>query len=189
IDGKKVLVAVEKNFEKCLDAHQKKITEIKLGKSNPKLFDRLKLNIDGKEVLFTAVAQTTTKGGRSLNVTVFDPKNAKTVVSAILASGLNMNPEMDTKNPQLLTVPLPPPTAESKMENLKNLKENFEYFKNNNSNKFSLNFVRSEYLKNFKKSKLDDDLKKTVAEIEKLHKKYAELLNEQFKAAEKSLMK
>lgn len=189
IDTKKLLEEATKKFDEVVELHQKKINEIRLGKSNPKIFDKLQAKIDGELLPFTSIAQTTIKGGRFLNVTVFDPSHTKTIVSTILASGLNMTPEVDKGNPQLLKVSLPPPTLETKKLTLKQLKENFENFKSNPHNKHCLAHVRTQYLKHTKKGKVDESIKKFAADFDKMQKKYTDALNDQFKTAEKNLLK
>lgn len=164
------------------------MNEIKLGKSNPEIFDKLKVKSDGKPTLFTSVAQTSIKGGKNMSVTVFDPKDTKAVISAILASNMNLNPQLDPKNPQILKIPFSGSTADAKQATIKNLKDNYDLYKNG-IDKNSLSSLRGDVMKQFKKSTLTDDLKKAVANIEKLHKKFSDQLSEQFKSAEKALAK
>ncbi|ANZ76258.1 BA75_03050T0 [Komagataella pastoris] len=185
VNPKQILKEIEDKFKLTLQEHQKKINEIKLGKSNPKIFDSLKVSIAKDLQPFPSVAQTTTKG-RNLLVTVFDPSLVKHVVSSILSSGLNLNPEIDPKNPQLLKVPLTAPSAETKKETLKALKNNLEHYRHSITNRHSLASIRAHYLKEFKGNK-EDSIKKLVNEIEKVHKDYSNSIHEQFKKVEKTL--
>ena len=186
-DPSHVLPNLEAKYKECLEQHKKKISETKLGAANPKLFDKLEVEINKKPQIFTSLAQTALKG-RNLIITVFDPSNTKHVVSTVLASGMNMNPETVPNFPQQLKVPLPPPTAESRQEIAKQLKVDFEKFKNSND-KHSLSFARASAMKELKKFEKTDVIKKTLADVEKLHKKYSEELQTQYKAAEKSVLK
>ncbi|ODQ81755.1 hypothetical protein BABINDRAFT_6409 [Babjeviella inositovora NRRL Y-12698] len=180
---------LEAEFKQVIELYKTKVTEVKLGKSNPKIFDHLKVDIHKKELPFTQVAQTNAQGGRNLIITVFDPSDAKNVVSAILAADMNINPQQDPNNSQLLKVQLPPPSADSKVESIKALKREFDYLKTANANKSSLTDIRGRAIKPFKNSKMSDIEKKIIQDIEKIYKKYVDLLADTFKAAEKSLLK
>lgn len=186
-DPSHVLPNLEAKYKECLEQHRKKVTETKLGAANPKVFDKLEVEINKKPQIFTSLAQTALKG-RNLIITVFDPNNSKHIVSSVLGSGLNMNPETVPNFPQQLKVPLPPPTAESRQEIAKQLKADFEKFKNS-SDKHSLSTARASAMKELKTFEKTDTIKKISNDVEKLHKKYADELQTQFKAAEKSVVK
>lgn len=96
-DPSHVLPNFEAKLKESLEHHKKSITETKLGANNPTIFDKISVDTGKGRQIFTSVAQTAMKG-RNLIITVFDPNNTKHVVSAILGSGLNINPEPDRKS-------------------------------------------------------------------------------------------
>ncbi|CEP63762.1 Rrf1p LALA0_S09e01926g [Lachancea lanzarotensis] len=173
-------------FEKSTELHKKRLNELKAGTSNPTIFDKLKV---GKENFkFTDVATTSMKGRNNLLVTVFDPKDTKSVISTILAAGLNLNPERIPNNVQQLKVALPPPTTETRKQSCKLLKDVFEEYKNS-ANKNSLGHIRAEVLKELKTiDKKNDSVKKVIQDLEKIHKDYTSKLQEALKQAEKSVL-
>ncbi|GMM35986.1 Rrf1 protein [Saccharomycopsis crataegensis] len=178
---------VEKKYKDSIEVYKKKSSESKSGKTNTKIFDNLSIPLaHNQSAKFTDVAQTTLKG-RNLLITLFDPNDSKHVVSAVLGAGLNLNPQVDQKNPQLLKVPLPAPTAEVKIEAVKNLKSVFETFKSSSS-KFAFTSIRSDALKELKKLKGGDEVKKIMKNVEDLNKQYNKKLADQFKDLEKSMM-
>lgn len=185
---------ITSKFKNVLESFNKQATEAKLGKTNPTIFDKLKVEISGLEKLpFTSVAQTTIKGGRNFLITVFDPLHTQSIINAVLGSGLNMNPQRDPINKQTLMVPLPPPTVESRKEAAKSLKQIFEKSKNGSSSD-TLAGVRSDVKNQItkhqkKKKKLTDAENKLVKDFDKLHKEFTDKLNDAFKAAEKGLLK
>lgn len=179
-------------FDKVIESFTKIANEIKLGKTNPAIFDKLIIHTHDGDQQFTSVAQTTVKG-RKFVVTVFDPSHTKNIINAVLDSDLNMNPQVDPNSNQTLNVPLPPVTTESKKENVKNLKLTFEKFKNGSGTKASssLSTIRTDIKNKIskKKKKLSDGEQKVVNDFEKLHKSYIDKLNDVFKASEKAIMK
>ncbi|SCV03385.1 LAME_0H10000g1_1 [Lachancea meyersii CBS 8951] len=186
VDLKSYIQQATTAFQKSVELHQKKLNELKAGTSNPTIFDKLKV---GKENLkFTDLATTSTKGRNGLIITVFDPKDTKSVISSILGAGLNLNPERIPNNEQQLKVSLPPPTTETRKQNCKLLKDVFEEYKNS-ANKNSLGHIRGEILKALKTiDKKNDSVKKVTQDLEKLHKEYTQKLQDSLKQAEKSVL-
>ncbi|CAH6718894.1 ribosome-recycling factor, mitochondrial [[Candida] jaroonii] len=182
------LKEIETKFNKILDQFTKKTNEIKLGKSEPQMFDNLKIDIDNTKFKYTDLASTSIKG-RNLVITVFDKSNNSKIISAILDSGLNLNPVQDQTNPNQLKIPLPPMTKDFKLQQSKLLKSQFERYKNGSP---SLNSIRLDYKKKFdkkmKNKKNDDDVKQ-FKNFELLHKTSLDKLSEIFKTNEKQLLK
>lgn len=187
-DPSLILKELEAKYQESLNHFREKVAVTKQGNSNPNLFDDLKVALNHGEVAdFLSIAQTSLKG-RNLIITVFDPIYAKHVISAILQTNLNLNPEHVPNMPQQLKVSLPPVTRETKLDIVKELKKNFEFFKNSNSFKYSLSSNRADALKELKQFKKNDQTKKTTNDIEKLHKKYTNDLQELFRSAEKQIL-
>ncbi|CCE82641.1 Piso0_002375 [Millerozyma farinosa CBS 7064] len=177
-------------FTSVLEKFKKHANDAKLGKTNPDIFDKLTIGTSNGDVPFNQVAQSSIKG-RNFVITVFDPSNTQSIVNSVLASDLNMNPQVDPANKSTLKVPLPPVTTESKKENTKQLKAVFEKFKN--GGKVSLASVRSDFRNKFqkqsKKKRLSDEEEQVWKDFEKLHKEYTDKLNSIYKEAEQKILK
>lgn len=186
VDVKEYVSKASKEFEKTVDLFKKKLAEKKVGSASTSIFDELKVGKEGWK--FTDLATTSMKGRNALIVTVFDPKDTKNVISAIMGAGLNLNPEKIPDNEQQLKVALPPVTTETRQGICKELKKVFEDYKHS-SFKFSLGHIRGEILKDLKKlQKQNDGVKKVIQDVEKLHKDYTTKLQDQLKQAEKAVM-
>lgn len=181
---------VTDKFKLVIEKFTKHSNEVKLGKANPRIFDKLLVDSNEGEVPFTSVAQTSVKG-RNFIITVFDPINSKHIINTILGSGLNLNAQVDPANNYTLKVPLPPVNTETKKESVKTLKETFEKYKH--GSKSSLSSIRTDvkhkYQKQLKKKKPTDAQQKELDGFEKVHKQYNEKLGEILKAAEIAIMK
>ncbi|CCE81710.1 Piso0_002375 [Millerozyma farinosa CBS 7064] len=177
-------------FTSVLEKFKKHANDAKLGKTNPDIFDKLTIATSNGDVPFNQVAQSSIKG-RNFVITVFDPSNSQSIVNSVLASDLNMNPQVDPTNKSTLKVPLPPVTTESKKENTKQLKAVFEKFKN--GGKVSLASVRSDFRNKFQKSskkkRLSDEEEQIWKNFEKLHKEYTDKLSSIYKEAEQKILK
>lgn len=184
---------VSQRLQTVVEKFTKQANEAKLGKTNPQVFDHLQVATADGEAVFTSVAQTALKG-RNFIITVFDPVNVKHVINSVLASDLNMNPIADPTNKQMLKVPLPPVTTESKKENVKHLKTVYEKFRNgpggSGKHAHTLAAIRADIKsKVAKKKKMTDAETKVWNEYEKLHKTFTDKLGEVFKAAETAMLK
>ena len=186
VDVKQYLNEANDRYSQTLELFKKKLNEAKQGKTNPDIFDQLKLP---NGTLFTDVASTSARGKSTLLVTVFDPKDTKNIISLIMGANLNLNPEKIPDNEQQLKVALPPPTKESRLELVKNLKQMTEEFKNSPNFKFSLGFIRRDILNKMKSfNKKENDVAKVLKNLETSHKDYITKLQDQLKQAEKSVM-
>ncbi|KAK6460103.1 ribosome recycling factor-domain-containing protein [Scheffersomyces coipomensis] len=185
--------AATDKFDDLIQKFNKSASEIKMGKTNPKIFDKLQVTIDAEEQPFTSLAQTSIKG-RNFIITLFDPSNGKHIINSILGSDLNLSAQADPTNKYTLKVPLPSITSETKKESAKQLKEIFEKFKNGNTKSSpSLAIIRTEIRSKFEKQlkshkKKDSELKE-LTKFDKLHKQYVDKLTESFKTAEAAILK
>ncbi|CCH58085.1 hypothetical protein TBLA_0A02860 [Henningerozyma blattae CBS 6284] len=175
----------ENQFAETLEACKKALNDAKQGNSNPKIFNKMKLQ-NGK--IFTDVATISTKGANALLVTVFDPKDVNVIISSIFSAGLNLNPQKIPNNNQQLKIALPPITTESRQKKCKELKEIFELYKNS-SKKESLTAIRLNILKEMKNIQpRTDEVKKALQDVEKIHKEYGTKLQDIYKTIEKNMM-
>ncbi len=189
LDTKQLLKDASKEFKRSIESYNREATELKMGKSNPEIFNDLKVQLSNKKSAnFKNVAQTSIKGSKLLNVTVFDPNDTKHVVSAILGANLNLNPIVDPKNPQLLKVHLPNTTKELREKQFKRLKELTDDYKSSHSNKNSLTFLRNKYMRQVKSAEGSEDvLRRLEDSIEKVYKGNAEELVKNFKKISKGM--
>lgn len=189
LDPKAILADLKSKYETSLTQFNKKLTELKMGRANPAIFDNLKIKIDNSYTAnYPEIAMTAMKGNNFLNITVFDPNHTKRVISAILESNLNLNPEIDPKNNQLLKIKLPNSTKELKEKQIKEMKELLDQYKSNSSFKNSLQAIRSNFMKDLKNVEGSKDIvRKLTTDIDSTYKSYAEKLTTTLKNAEKSL--
>ncbi|EGW34276.1 uncharacterized protein SPAPADRAFT_135104 [Spathaspora passalidarum NRRL Y-27907] len=179
-----------KKFDSVIEKFSKQATQVKLGKTDPRIFDNLKVNIHNDLVPFTSLASTSVKG-RHFIITLFDPAYGKHIINALIDSDLNMSGQLDPANKFTLKVPVPSITTELKKENAKQLKEIYEKFKVGKTNSLAAvrSDIRTKFLKDAKSSKIGDEETKTLDEFEKLHKSYTDKLTNVFKTTEASILK
>ncbi|CAZ84566.1 unnamed protein product [Tuber melanosporum] len=88
------------------------------GRNDPATLENIQVVLDrstGASASLRDIAHVLPKG-RSFVVSVYDAANVKYVIAAIQKADLNVQPMPDPKNTQLINVPLPPPTKETRSE-------------------------------------------------------------------------
>ncbi|KAK9234697.1 ribosome recycling factor-domain-containing protein [Lipomyces kononenkoae] len=152
------------------------VQEARMGKTDLKILNSLKIQIGSQKIVLEKLGQVGMRGGRHIVVSVYDPENVKAVSAGILAANLNMNPQVDPSNPQVLLIPIPPPTRESRETTAKFIKSLVESAKKSAVQKKSIYHERSkamaavQLMKNASYSK--DMTMKLESQIEKINKDY-----------------
>ncbi|RPA89345.1 ribosome recycling factor [Choiromyces venosus 120613-1] len=88
------------------------------GRNEPGVLEGLQVTLDkstGATASLRDIAHVLARG-RILVVSVYEAANVKHVIAAIQKADLNVQPMPDPKNAQLINVPLPPPTKETRMQ-------------------------------------------------------------------------
>lgn len=159
---------------KSVAAFIAKAKEIKAGNNSPDLLNNIEVKISKDEVYqIKDIASVALKGGRTLSISVYDPAHTKQITASILASDLNMNPQPQANSPQILNIPLPPPSAESRAEQQKELKALFNAFKADKKMSGGLSAIRDVFKKDHKKMADQKSIGKDVAKRE--DKKFEDL--------------
>lgn len=188
LDPSALLKELNTACTKTLGAFEQKLTTMKMGRSNPGIFNKLTVKLDSHDEPFEQVALTSVKTPTFLTVTVFDPAHTKRVVSAILGAGLNLTPEVDATNNQLLKIKVPNTTKEMKEKTVREMKTLLDAFRSQASQKDSLVSLRAKAMKEVKNLEGSKDaIKKLTADVDGVYKKFADKLQDAFKAAEKQI--
>jgi ribosome recycling factor len=94
------------------------LLKTKLGRANPKIFDKLKITIDNKQIPFPEICQTHVKDANSLQVVVPDEGLIPIVEKLIKNANMGLNPQRQGNS---LKVQLPKITDELKKQSLVNI--------------------------------------------------------------------
>ncbi|KAI5846873.1 ribosome recycling factor-domain-containing protein [Tricharina praecox] len=178
---------LESDIARIADRLKDDLSKLRAGRADPSILEGLDVVVDkaqGDAVPLRDVAHVVTKG-RGLAVTVYEAANVKRVVSAIQIADLNLQPVVDAKNPQLVNVPLPPPTRDSRDAMVKQSKDvghkALDALKN-------ARLATHKKIQATKKTVRPDDLKKADKKMEDIVKKRKAELEAVIAAAQKGIM-
>ncbi|PRT53168.1 Ribosome-recycling factor, mitochondrial [Wickerhamiella sorbophila] len=175
---------VESSLEKTIKAFNDKAKLAKQGSSELQRFTQLSVNL-GKthEQKLNEIATVATRGNKVM-IVAFDPKHVKYIQSAVVGQ-LNMPAEPVATDKQTLAVTIPPNSASKKDSVLRQIKEDFEHFKQSQSH-HSIAAIRQKALNPIKKARTQltaDDFRKLNGQVEDVVKQYTQKLTDAFKKA------
>ncbi|MBQ7652921.1 MAG: ribosome recycling factor [Clostridia bacterium] len=154
----------ETQMKKAIDSYVAALMEIRAGRANPHLLDKIKVNAYGVDSPLKSVANINVAEARLIVITVWDPSLLKTVEKAILDSNIGITPNNDGR---VIRLVFPELTQERRLQLVKEIKVGCE------NTKVQLRNARrdaNELCKKLKKNNVitEDDEKDILKEIDKL---------------------
>lgn len=161
---------VSGKMDKTINVLKEELANIRAGRANPHLLDKLTVEYYGAPTPVNQVANITIPEARQIVIQPWDAKLLPDIEKAIYASNMGLNPNNDGKIIRLI---FPPLTEERRVELTKQVKKDGE------NAKIAIRQVRREAIDQYKKKKKDgelteDDLKDTEKEIQELTDSYIE---------------
>ncbi|KAH0290965.1 ribosome recycling factor [Aureobasidium namibiae CBS 147.97] len=156
------------------------------GRFNPQVLESLRVQLkQGGAVKLGDLAQVVPKG-RIVQVVAGEQEHLKPITSTIQSANLNLTPQPDATNPLLLSIPIPPPTAESRKATVNAAQKAGDVASNavRNARQGQQKKLRAMQLA---KSARPDDLKKAGAQMEKVVDKGVQEVKKIVDAAKRAL--
>ena len=174
------LEALDK-MEKTVQVFKANLNTLRTGRANAALLDRIEVEYYGDKIIIGQIASITVPEPRQLLVKPYDRGDLKSIVSAINASDISINPIVDGDQIRLI---IPALTEETRRDLVKRAKVYSE------ESKVAIRNIRREYV-DFIKSSDDysDDLKKRIeGEIQKVTDESNKKIEEVLVTKEKEIM-
>jgi ribosome recycling factor len=171
-------------MQKTLDVLGEEYASIRVGRANPHLLDKLKVDYYGAETPITGVANISVPEARILQIQPWEPKMAKDIEKAILASDLGITPNSDGRVIRLI---FPELTEERRKEISKDIKKKGE------GAKVAVRNIRRDANEHFKKSQKaaeisEDEFADLEDDMQKVTDKYAAKIDALAEAKTKEIM-
>lgn len=165
-----VLLEVEESMQKSIQSLEKELANVRTGRANPALLDRISIDYYGVDTPLKQIAAISVVEGTQLLIKPFDKSTIKTIEHAINASDLGINPQSDSSGIRLI---LPSLTGERRKELSKDVEKIGE------EAKIAIRNIRRIGNDELKKLELPEDLEKTnLDNIQKLTDKYIKVIDE-----------
>ncbi|MBR1425190.1 ribosome recycling factor [bacterium] len=174
----------EEKMEKTVAQLQKEFSQVRSGRANPGILDRVIVEYYGAPTPLRQMSQVSVQDGTTLVITPYDKSIMKDIEKAIIKAEIGITPNSDGT---CIRLPFPPLTEERRREIAKDVKKLGE------DAKVAIRNIRrdmSDSLKKLEKEENmpEDNVKDNQDKIQKLTDKYTSNIDKAVEAKEKEVM-
>lgn len=175
---------LKERMEKSIGAYTEKLAEIRAGRANPAILNKIKIDYYGTPTPINQVAGISVPEARLIVIQPWDMSVLKEIEKAILASDIGINPNNDGK---VIRLAFPELNEERRKELVKDVKKMAE------EAKVAVRAIRRDGIEEAKAEQkegnmTEDELKNAENEIQKLTDKHVEEIDEILAKKEKEIM-
>ncbi len=184
MDADEILLDVEDRMEKAIAVLKTALSGIRTGRATPGLVDSLRVDCYGQPTPIKQIASVAAPEPSQLVIRPYDPNLLKDIEKAIVASDLGLNPQNDGK---IIRLVIPPLSTEMRRKLVARIKELAE------EAKISIRNIRRDGNKAADQGEKEkrfgeDECDRIKEEIQKLTKKYEDIVNDLAKKREAEVM-
>ena len=175
---------IEEKMSKTISVYQENLAEIRAGRANPAVLNKIKIDYYGTQTPINQIASVSVPEARLIVIQPWDASILKEVEKAILASDLGINPNNDGK---VIRLNFPELNEERRKEIVKDIRKMCE------EAKVAIRSIRREGLDEFKAMQknseiTEDELKMAEDNIQKITDKNVGEIEKLTEAKEKDIM-
>ncbi len=176
--------SLEEKMDKTISVFSEKLAEVRAGRANPAILNKVKIDYYGTQTPINQVAAISVPEARLIVIQPWDASVLKEIERAILASDIGINPNNDGK---VIRLAFPELNEERRKELVKDIKKMGE------EAKVAVRNVRREGIdlaKSMQKNgeMTEDELKNAENDIQKMTDKYIEEVDKVLEKKEKEIM-
>ena len=181
---KETLKKCEERMIKRVDHLEVEFKEIRAGRANPNILDRITVDYYGAPTAINQLAAVSVTEARTLTIQPWDATVLKGIERAIQSSDIGINPQNDGK---IIRLVFPPLTEERRKEIVKDIAKMAE------AKKVHVRNIRRDTIDDLKKLKksgdiTEDDLKNAEKKVQDLTDKYIKSIDSLSEAKQKEVM-
>ena len=175
---------IEERMNKTISVYEEKLSEVRAGRANPAILNKVKIDYYGTPTPINQVAGVSVPEARLIVIQPWDVSVLKDIEKAILASDIGINPNNDGK---VIRLAFPELTEERRKELVKDIKKMAE------EAKVAVRAVRRDGIDEAKSKQknseiTEDELKNAENDIQKLTDKKIEEVDKILENKEKEIM-
>ena len=175
---------VKDRMEKTISVFTEKLSEVRAGRANPAILNKVKIDYYGTPTPINQVAGVSVPEARLIVIQPWDASVLKEIEKAILASDIGINPNNDGK---VIRLAFPELNEERRKELVKDIRKMAE------DAKVAIRSIRREGIDKAKQEQKDgemteDELKQAENEIQKITDKNIEEIDKILETKEKEIM-
>ena len=175
---------IKEKMEKCISVYSEKLSEVRAGRANPAILNKVKIDYYGTPTPINQVAGVSVPEARLIVIQPWDMSILKEIEKAILASDIGINPNNDGK---VIRLAFPELTEERRKELAKEIRKIAE------EAKVAIRAIRRDGIDEAKAKQknseiTEDELKSAETEIQKITDKYIDEIDKILADKEKEIM-
>ena len=175
---------IEERMNKTISVYEEKLSEVRAGRANPAILNKVKIDYYGTPTPINQVAGVSVPEARLIVIQPWDVSVLKDIEKAILASDIGINPNNDGK---VIRLAFPELTEERRKELVKDIKKMAE------EAKVAVRAVRRDGIDEAKTKQknseiTEDELKNAENDIQKLTEKKIEEVDKILENKQKEIM-
>ena len=175
---------IKEKMEKSINVYNEKLSEVRAGRANPAILNKIKIDYYGTPTPINQVAGVSVPEARLIVIQPWDMSILKEIEKAILAWDIGINPNNDGK---VIRLAFPELTEERRKDLVKDIKKMAE------EAKVAVRAVRRDGIETAKAEQkegnmTEDELKQAENEIQKLTDKSVEEIDKILENKEKEVM-
>ena len=175
---------LKERMEKTISVYAEKLAEVRAGRANPAILNKVKIDYYGTPTPINQVAGISVPEARMILIQPWDLRVLKDIEKAILASDIGINPNNDGK---VIRLAFPELNEERRKELVKEIKKMAEEAKT------AIRAVRRDGIEEAKSEQkqgniTEDELKQAENEIQKITDKNIEEIDQILEKKEKEIM-
>ena len=175
---------IKEKMEKCINVYNEKLSEVRAGRANPAILNKVKIDYYGTPTPINQVAGVSVPEARMIVIQPWDISILKEIEKAILSSDIGINPNNDGK---VIRLAFPELTEERRKELVKDIRKMAE------EAKVAVRAVRRDGIDEFKAKQknseiTEDELKIAENDIQKITDKKIEEIDTILEKKEKEVM-
>ena len=175
---------LKERMEKTINVYSEKLAEVRAGRANPAILNKVKIDYYGTPTPINQVAGISVPEARMILIQPWDASILKDIEKAILVSDIGINPNNDGK---VIRLAFPELNEERRKELVKEIKKMAE------EAKIAVRAVRRDGIEGAKSEQkqgniTEDELKQAENEIQKITDKNIEEIDEILSKKEKEIM-
>lgn len=176
-----IALEAKERMGKTVDSFRGDLVTLRTGRASPAILDRIECEYYGDKIAINQIASITVPEPRQLLIKPYDKNDVKSIVAAIAASNIGINPISDGDSVRLIIPPLTEETRRDLVKKAKAMSENA---------KVAIRNIRREYIDFVKDAEdMTEDYQKRVQDdIQKVHDEKIKEIDDILAEKEKEIM-
>ena len=180
MDIDKILEEAENKMKHSIEAMEKKFTNVRAGRANPAILNKVEVLYYGVPTPLNQLAQISIPEARQLSIKPFDKSCLGAIEKGIFEANIGLTPN---NNGETIILNIPPLTEETRKEYVKQVREIAE------EGKIALRNIRQDANNEIKRLDItEDDIKGGQNEVQDLINQYNKVVEAKLKEKEQELM-